>query len=167
MTRKAVTLILAAAVVAALPWAVSGQAQEPGAPPHHERGPRFGPGFGPGPGGPGGPGLGRLAQELGLSDDQKAQIESLRAKERESSRPLMEAAREAHEAFRAVLEAESPDAGVVGQAAIAMAAADKKVRAAHEAAFEEVKALLTPEQRQKLEEAHKNGPRRGPGGPRP
>jgi Spy/CpxP family protein refolding chaperone len=48
-----------------------------------------------------------------------------------------------------------------------MNAADKKARAAHEAAFEEMKALLTPEQRQKLDEAHKDRPRRGPGGPRP
>ena len=160
-------MMVAAAAVAALPWAVIGQAQEAGAaPPPHERGPRAG--FGPGrPGGPGGPGLGRLAEELGLSDEQKTQIEALRAKERESSRPLMEAARQAHEAFRAALEAEGADAATVGQAALAMNAAEKKVRAAHEAAFEEMKSLLTPEQRQKLEEAHRNGPRRGPGGPRP
>ena len=44
--------------------------------------------------------------------------------------------------------------------------AEKKVRAAHEAAFEEMKSVLTPEQRQKLEQMQRERPRRpfGPGG---
>jgi Spy/CpxP family protein refolding chaperone len=107
-----------------------------------------------------------MAEELGLSDAQKSQIEALRTKQRETLRPLMESARQAHEAFRSALDAESPDATAVGQAALAMHAAEKQVRAAHEAAFVEVKAILTPEQRQKLEEARERGPR-GRGGPRP
>ena len=78
----------------------------------------------------------------------------------------MESARQAHEAFRAALEAESPDAAAIGQAAIAMKAAEKKVRAAHEAAFEEMKAILTPEQaRSSRRRARSAGPR--PRRPRP
>jgi len=168
MSRKNVLTAVAAAAVAALPWAGLAQAQDPPAPPHgHE--------FGPGrPGGPGGPGFGpRLAEELGLSDDQKAQLDALRTKQRETLRPLMESARQAHEAFQAALDADNADAPTIGRAALAMKAAEKKLRAAHETAFEEMKAILTAEQVAKLDQvrAQHKGPGPGPGGfggrPRP
>jgi len=147
---------VAAAALAALPWVGVVQAQEPPGPPH---GREFG------PGGPGGPGFGpRLAEELGLSDDQKAQLEALRGKQRETLRPLMESARQAHEAFQAALDADNADAAAIGQAALAMKAAEKKLRAAHDAAFEEMKAILTPEQAAKLEQARAQHKGPGPGG---
>ena len=166
MSRKSALMTVAAAAVAALAWAGLAQAQDPPAPPHgHEMGPGR-------PGGPGGPGFGpRLAEELGLSDDQKAQIDALATKQRETLRPLMESARQAHDAFQAALDADGADAATIGQAALAMKAADKKLRAAHEAAFEEMKAILTPEQAAKLDQVRVQG--RGPrtggfgGGPRP
>jgi Spy/CpxP family protein refolding chaperone len=159
MSRKSLLMMVAAAAVAAWPWAGLAQAQDPPAPPHgHE--------FGPGrPGGPGGPGIGpRFAEELGLSDEQKAQLEALRTKQRETLRPLMESARQAHDAFQTALDAENADAAAIGQAALAMKAADNKLRAAHKAAFEEMKAILTPEQAAKLDQvqAQHKGP--GPGG---
>ncbi len=47
-----------------------------------------------------------------------------------------------------------------------MHAAEKKLRAAHDAAFEEMKAILTPEQRDKLEKMQAGGRgARGPHGP--
>jgi Spy/CpxP family protein refolding chaperone len=166
MSRKSVWMAVAAVAVGALPWAGLAQAQDPPPPPHgHE--------FGPGrPGGPGGPGFGPgLAEALGLSDDQKAQLDALRTKQRETMRPLMESARQAHDAFQAALDADNADAATVGQAALAMKAAEKKLRAAHEAAFAEMKAILTPEQAAKLDQvrAEGRGPRpRGFGGrPRP
>jgi periplasmic protein CpxP/Spy len=161
MTRKTLAMTVAAAAMAALSWAGVGYAQDPAGPPRHEHGAGFGPGR------PGGPGLGRLAEELGLSDEQKSQLEALRTRQRGVLEPLMQSARQAHEAFRAALETESPDATAVGQAAIAMNAAEKKVRAAHDAAFEEMKSILTPEQQKKLDETRDHGPRRGPRGPRP
>ena len=101
MTRKGLMTTVAAAALAALPWVGVVQAQPPGPPPGREFG----------PGGPGGPGFGpRLAEELGLSDDQKAQLEALRGKQRETLRPLMESARQAHEAFQTALDADNPDA---------------------------------------------------------
>jgi Spy/CpxP family protein refolding chaperone len=162
MTRKGLMTTVAAAALAALPWVGVVQAQPPGPPPGREFG----------PGGPGGPGFGpRLAEELGLSDDQKAQLEALRGKQRETLRPLMESARQAHEAFQAALDADRPDATAIGQAALVMKAAETKLRAAHDAAFEEMKAILTPEQAAKLEQAraqHKGpGPGFGRRGPRP
>ena len=159
MSRKSLLMMVAAAAVAAWPWAGLAQAQDPPAPP---RGHEFGPGR---PGGPGGPGIGpRFAEELGLSEEQKAQLEALRTKQRETLRPLMESARQAHDAFQTALDADNADAAAVGQAALAMKAADNKLRAAHKAAFEEMKAILTPEQAAKLDQvqAQHKGP--GPGG---
>ena len=159
MSRKTLLMMVAATAVAACPWAGLAQAQDPPAPP---RGHEFGPGR---PGGPGGPGIGpRFAEELGLSDEQKAQLEALRTKQRETLRPLMESARQAHDAFQTALDADNADAAAIGQAALAMKAADNKLRAAHKAAFEEMKAILTPEQAAKLDQvqAQHKGP--GPGG---
>lgn len=157
MTRKLSMTTVAAAAVAALAWASIGQAQEWGGPPWGERVRRFG------PGGPGELGLGRLADELSLSDDQKAQLAELRKKQRGTIQPLMETAREAHETFRAALQSETPDATAVGEAAIAMKAAEKKVRAAHDAAFKEMESILTAEQREKLDQARERRPRGRPG----
>ena len=144
----------AAAAVAALPWIAAAQAQGPGAPPPHGR--EMGRGFE----------AGRLAEELGLSDEQKTQVEAIHKKTWEVARPLMEASRQAHEAFRTALEADNADPTTVGQAALAMHAAEKKLQAVHESAMAEVKAILTPEQRAKLDQLHARGPHDGPRGPR-
>jgi len=142
------------AVAGAALWALAlagiAHAQGPGGPPHDRP---FGPDLG----------HGRLAEELSLSDEQKSQLEALRSRQQETLKPLAETARQAHETFRGALEADGADATAVGQAALAMHAAEKKLRAAHEAAFEEMKAILTPEQRDKLEKMHEG--RRGPRGP--
>ncbi|MBK5254555.1 MAG: Spy/CpxP family protein refolding chaperone [Vicinamibacteria bacterium] len=125
-----------------------------------------GPGFGPGgPDGPGGPRAGMIARELGLSEDQKAQWKAIHEKEREATEPLLESVREAKEAFDKALASDSADATTVGQAAIAMREAHRKVEASHRATFEAVKAILTPEQLAKLDAMEQRGPRRGPGGP--
>jgi len=124
-----------------------------------DRGP--GPGFGPPPE--------QVAERLGLSADQKAQWQAMREKSRDTMKPLFESARQAHEAFRNALEAANPDALAVGQAALAAHAAEKKLHDAQQAAFEDLKSILTPEQREKLEEGRGRGvgPRRGgEGGPR-
>ena len=160
MTRKLSMMTVAAAAVA-LAWVAVGQAQERGGPPWGERVRRFG------PAGPGEPAFGRLPEELALSDEQRAQLAELRKKQRGAILPLVDSARDAHETFRAALESESPDATAVGQAAIAMKAAEKRVRAAHDAALEEMKAILTPEQREQLELARERGPRGARGRPRP
>ena len=115
-----------------------------------DRGP--GPGFGPPPE--------QVAERLGLSEDQKAQWQAMREKSRDSMKPLFEGARQAHEAFKKALEAANPDALAVGQAAIAAHVAEKKLQDAQHAAFEDLKSILTPEQREKLEQG------RGRGGPR-
>jgi Spy/CpxP family protein refolding chaperone len=126
-----------------------------------------GPGPGPRGGRPGDRGAGRgfgpapeqLAERLGLSEDQKAQWQSMREKSRDGMKPLFESARQAQETFRKLLEADSPDPLAVGQAALAAHAAQKKIHDAQQASFEELKSILTPEQRQKLDDGHRRGPR--------
>ena len=109
-----------------------------------------------------GPPAEQMAERLGLSDDQKAQWQALHEKSREAMKPLFERARQAHQAFQSALEAPNPDAPAVGQAALAMHAAEKKLHEAQQALFDEMKSILTPEQREKLEQARG----RGPDGPR-
>lgn len=154
MSRQ--TSTAAAAMLMATGLVTVIHAQDPGGPP----GRGFDPHFGPDPS--------RLAALLGLSDEQQAQLKAMRDKNRETLRPLMESARRADHSFRSALEEENPEATAVGQAALAMHTARLKVQAAHAAALEEMKAILTPEQGEKLEEARARfgpGRRRRPGGP--
>ncbi len=104
-------------------------------------------------------------ERLGLSEDQKAAVHAVVEKDQDTMRPLGEAARQAHEAFQKALDTEPADATKVGQLALAMNAAQKKFDAARKAEMEKIKALLTPEQRERLEQALQRGPGRGPGGP--
>src|SRR5215467_7476300 len=104
MTTKGRTTMMAAAALAALSWtAAITMAQEPSASGHGDRG--FGRG---GPGAMEG-GLWRLADRLGLSDDQKAQVKALFLRQKETLQPLMENMHTAHEAFNKALEAEGAD----------------------------------------------------------
>jgi Spy/CpxP family protein refolding chaperone len=119
------------------------------------------------PGEPRGRRPGHVPEGLGLSDEQKAQWQELRQKNREALRPLVESARQAHKAYRDALEAANPDAATVGNAALAARAADEKLREARQASFKELKSILTPEQLEKLEQStRRGGRRRGEGGPR-
>jgi Spy/CpxP family protein refolding chaperone len=121
-------------------------------------------GPGPGPGGPGGPPMAGLLHELDLSDEQREQVRAIHEKEREALKPVIEKADAARQAFDKALNAENADAQTVGQAALAMKAAQSQVEAAHKATLEQVKAILTPEQAARLEEIQKRRPRMGPAG---
>ena len=120
----------------------------------------------------GGPPIEMVAEELGLSDDQRTQWKAIHEKARETGETLMKTAGAAKEAFDKALQAENADPMTVGQAAIAMHNAHQKVEAHHQATIEAVKATLTPEQLAKFEEREKHrpggAPSRGgfaPGGP--
>lgn len=157
------TIKIATIAIASLGWIASAAAQGPGE--HMRRPGPGGPGFGPGgPGGPGGPQMEMMAEHLGLSDEQKTQIKAIHEKTRETVEPLMKAAGDAHQAFDQALNAENADAAAIGQAAIAMRNADRRIEAQHKAAMDSVKALLTPEQAAKFDEMQKHMRRPGPGG---
>jgi Spy/CpxP family protein refolding chaperone len=144
-TKRTITQALMAAVVAA---AGAGLAYAHGPGREHRRGMGFGPGGHD------------FAARLGLSEQQQAQVKAIREKNREALEPLMDDTRRAHEAFREALEAGNADATTVGQAALAMRAAQEKLHNAHKAVFEQIKAVLTPEQLAKLEQ--ERGRRHGP-----
>jgi Spy/CpxP family protein refolding chaperone len=124
-----------------------------------------------GPGGPGGPGHGgpgfgprglppELLDDIEATESQRTQIAAIFESSRGETKPLMEAVRDAHETFRAAVEAATPDPTTVGTAAIALREAETKMRAAHEAVMEKVKAVLTPAQRTRLETLRaQHGPR--------
>lgn len=161
---KKQTFTVAMLAVATFGWISAAAAQGPGGGHMRQMGGPGGPGFGPG--GPGGPPIERIAEHLGLSDDQKAQWKTIHEKARETGEPLMKAAGAAKEAFDKALEAENADAATIGQAAIAMKNARNQVEAHHKATMDAVKAILTPEQAAKFEEMQKHmmrGP--GPNGP--
>jgi Spy/CpxP family protein refolding chaperone len=155
--KKTIT-IGGAALSALLSCSIAAHAQEPG-----PRGPRDGQDRPGGPGGP--PPIEMLAKRLGLSEDQKAQLKALHEKSQETNRAVFDSARQAHRALDAALEGASPDPATVGQLAITMRAAEKKADAARQAEREEMKSILTPEQREKLDQGPRGfGP--PPGGPR-
>ena len=108
--------------------------------------------------------MGRIAEHLGLSDEQKAQWKAIHEKARVTGEPLMKAAGEARQSFDKALQTDNADATTVGQAALAMKAAQTNVEAHHKGIFAEVKAILTPEQLAKFEEAQSRVRRPGPGG---
>jgi Spy/CpxP family protein refolding chaperone len=144
------TLLAAVVVAGGAGMAALAYAHGPGGSPggDHRRGPGFG------------PMRHDFAERLGLSEQQQAQVKAIREKNRETLKPLMDEARRTHEAFREALEAGNPEATTVGQAALAMHAAQEKVHSAHKAVFEQIKSVLTPEQLSKLEQ--ERGRRHGP-----
>jgi periplasmic protein CpxP/Spy len=108
-------------------------------------------GIGPMDGGPGGPGafLGRMGQELGLSDDQKQRIRGIL----ESARPEMQSVRTELRANREKLDALSPDDPSYGSvvSSVSKTAGDLTTRMVANGAQvqSQVWAVLTPEQRTK------------------
>jgi Spy/CpxP family protein refolding chaperone len=92
-----------------------------------------------------------LAQELGLTDEQKASFEALREQHRTEMQPLMEEGRALHERLQATLKAENPDPQAVGEATIAVQQHRKVVEAAQKAFHDKLAAQLTPEQKAKFD----------------
>ena len=154
--RIAFILFAIVALATALPLAAQGPGGGPG------RGPGGGPGFGQGPG-PGdqpamggmhgAPGfrLGRLAAYLELTDEQIAAAKTIFEDARAAAQPIHEAQRALHEELGALLDGDSPDPTEVGNLVLEIHANREQVKAIHDAAFEDFKALLTAEQLAKLE----------------
>jgi Spy/CpxP family protein refolding chaperone len=115
---------------------------------------------------------GRAAMEeyLGLTDDQKATLESQREEARKTLQPLMEEQRRLRQELRTTLESEGADATAVGNLMLSIHKQRQEVRDLRKSFQEQRQAVLTPEQQTKLEAfkaARRMGPgkgRRGPGG---
>jgi Spy/CpxP family protein refolding chaperone len=145
--------LLAFALVA--PLAAPALAQ-PGA------GPGRGPGMAPGMGGPGaGPGAGwsddqieqhlemradRIARDLKLTVDQKANLQKLLADHMAAARPQMDQMRQAGQELRQLLQSESPDPTEVGSRVIAMKQLREQLKAERKSFEDDFAKTLTPEQ---------------------
>ena len=114
----------------------------------------------------------RLAEYLGLDEQQRASIQKLRQQQRDEMKPLLEEGRDLRKKLREATEAEKPDALAVGEATLAVKAHHDKVKAQRAAFEQKLVALFTPEQKQKydalkaareLGRGGARGPRRGRG----
>ncbi|HXG58442.1 MAG TPA: Spy/CpxP family protein refolding chaperone [Thermoanaerobaculia bacterium] len=91
----------------------------------------------------------RMADELGLTEAQRAQIREIRKGEREKNRQLFSDFRAKRRELRQLRRADDPRAGELEAELKAMR---EQLRAARQATHEKVLGVLTPEQRQKLEQ---------------
>ena len=115
--------------------------------------------------------LERHADELGLGADTRETIRAIAAKARADEAPLDEQLRALHGEMRQLLDCESPKLEDVMQSADRIGAAETELRKHRLRTMLEVRALLTPEQREKLVKIfeERRGRRKGPEGeaPRP
>ncbi|MBK9089785.1 MAG: Spy/CpxP family protein refolding chaperone [Holophagales bacterium] len=104
---------------------------------------------------------------LDLTDAQKEKVRALFESEKPKYETLRQEGRTAREALRAAASAEKPDPAAVGAAFLRVDANRKTVKAERAGSKEKLEALLTAEQKAKLEgwrAAHRQA-RRGAGGP--
>lgn len=119
--------------------------------PHGGPGREGGPGRGGFRGGPGGrDGLGPLARNLNLSDEQKAQVKKITDSFEESTKALHEQMRSLHESERDALKDGAFDEAAVRAAAQARANVQVELEVARARMMSQVFALLTPEQKAQL-----------------
>ena len=109
-----------------------------------------------GPGGPHGPGMGRdggegLARLLGLSEEQKGQVQKLMEGQRAKHEALRDELGKNREQLEQALESANPDPTAVGELAIEGHRLRQEGRALREAQHKAVRALLTPEQQVKFD----------------
>lgn len=162
MRRLRSAALLAASLLALCGFAATALAQPPGPPPDHD-----GP---PGMGRRGPPPIDavmeRHADELGLDEATRAAIQAIAARSREVEQPLNEELHELHEGMRTLLDADAPILDDVMQWADRIGAAETELKKQRLRTMLEVRALLSPEQRQKLVKIfeERKGRRHGYGG---
>ena len=98
-----------------------------------------------------GRGLRATLAALDLTDAQKASVKDLLDVERPKYEALRQEGRAAREALRTAAKSETPDPAAVGTAFLRVDAHRKALRAERESSRQKLEALLTPEQRAKLE----------------
>jgi Spy/CpxP family protein refolding chaperone len=93
----------------------------------------------------------RMAEYLGLTEEQQATWKSLQEQHRTEMEPLRQEGRELHERLKAATEAENPDPTAVGAATLALKQHREKARADQKAFAEKLGSTLTPEQKTKFD----------------
>jgi protein CpxP len=92
-----------------------------------------------------------LAEYLGLDAQQKTAWRQLQQQHRDEMKPLRDEGRDLRQKLRVAVNAEKPDAQAVGEATLALKAHREKMKASRAAFEQKLAALLTPEQKQKLD----------------
>lgn len=98
---------------------------------------------------------------LNLTEDQKAAVSQLHEELRAKAEPLMEQAHEQWEAVHTLLDSANPDPTEVGTRAIAAHQTRSQLKALHDDFKTRFTALLTAEQKEKLERFHERHEGRG------
>ena len=123
-----------------------------------------------GPGGPrgwhgrGGFGLMRMARGLDLTVEQKESFKALADEHRQAVEPLWQKHRELRQEIRKQLDAGNTDAQTVGQLTIDAHQVAQEMAESRKQVKEKFEALLTPEQKTKLEQFESRRGKRGPRG---
>jgi len=108
----------------------------------------------------------RMADHLGLTEDQKATWATLREEHRAEMMPLRQEGRDLRSRLRGAMDAASPDPTAVGNAALAMRQHRDKIKTSEDAFHTRLAGTLSDEQRTKFEAfkaAHQASRGRGPG----
>lgn len=95
---------------------------------------------------------GALKTELGLTDDQVTQLRALRRKQAEEMKTVGQQMRDEGKRLRELMASSGPDPAAVGKQTLALRALREQARAKRGAFQEQARALLTPQQRDKLKE---------------
>ncbi len=103
----------------------------------------------------------RLAQVLGLSEQQQAQWNTMRQQQRDQMKPLRDEGRALRQKLQQALNAAQPDPRAVGEATLAVKAHREKVRAQRDQFRQQLAGILDPQQKQKFDALQQM--RRSPG----
>lgn len=101
--------------------------------------------------------LEHMARELGLSETQRVGVEGIMSAGREQAQPYVEQLKAARESMRPLIEAETLDESAVRALAASKGAAMVELAVIRARGRHQVRALLTPEQREQLEAIHARG----------
>lgn len=93
----------------------------------------------------------RLADYLGLSDEQRATWKSLHEQRRTEMEPLRQEGRDLRDRLQGALNAANPDPSAVGQAALAMKQHRERVKASEESFQTRLVSTLTDDQKAKFD----------------
>lgn len=168
MTTRFKTAVVAGLVAVSTAGVVTALAQDSPAPRHERRG---GPGFGGPRGmrGPDGPMMGPMFRGLDLTEDQQAQLRTIREARQAEFKAAGDKVRTAREGLRALIESDTIDESAIRAKAAEVAAAEADVAILNATVRREALQVLTPEQQQKLKEFREQRgarvkPRSGPRG---
>jgi Spy/CpxP family protein refolding chaperone len=94
----------------------------------------------------------RVARALNLTEEQRASVKALMEEHHQSLQPLREQERDLRQQIRQQLDGGSADPTTIGQLTIQAHAVGQQLHQSHAALMERFQALLTPEQKARLEQ---------------